>query len=82
MSNSQHFVVRSGEDLGRAVGELRRSQGLTQEQLGASAGISRDWVAQLEHGRQSRSFEKMLRLLRRLGADVVVVPAQAHDGQA
>jgi HTH-type transcriptional regulator/antitoxin HipB len=80
--NEQHYVVRSPEDLGRAIGELRRANGLTQAQLAATGGISRDWLAHLERGRQSRSFAIMLRLLRRLGADVIVVPAQARDGQA
>jgi HTH-type transcriptional regulator/antitoxin HipB len=80
--NDQHFVVRSPEDLGRAVGELRRAQGLTQEQAATRAGTSRDWIAQLERGRMSRSFTIVLRIVRRLGGDLVVIPAKAPDGEA
>lgn len=82
MSNDQRFVVRSPEDLGRAIGELRRAQGLTQEQMATHAGTSRDWIAQLERGRMSRSFAIMLRLIRRLGGELVVIPAKATDGEA
>ncbi len=82
MPVEQRFVVRSPEDLGRAVGELRRARGLTQAQAATNAGISRDWLAQLERGRQSRSFSIMLRLIRRLGGDLVVIHAQAPDGEA
>lgn len=82
MSNEQRFVVRSPEDLGRTIGELRRGQGLTQEQMAAHAGISREWLAQLERGRPSRSLSVMLRLVRRLGGELVVVSTKADDGQA
>ncbi len=81
MAQPIQFVVRSPEDLGRAIGELRRAKGLTQDQLATTGGLSRNWLAQLERGRQSRSFSIMLRLLRRLGADLVVVVG-AEDGPA
>jgi transcriptional regulator with XRE-family HTH domain len=82
MPIEQRLIVRSPEDLGRAIGELRRAQGLTQEQMATHAGTSRDWIAQLERGRMSRSFSIMLRLIRRLGGELVVIPAQAADGEA
>ena len=82
MADEQRYVVRSTEDLGRTIGELRRTQGLTQEQMATNAGISREWLAQLERGRPSRSFSIMLRLIRRLGADLVVVAAKVPHGEA
>lgn len=81
MPNEQRFIVRSSEDLGRAIGELRRAHELTQEQTATQAGISRDWLAQLERGRPSRSFSVMLRLIRRLGGELVVISAKADDGE-
>lgn len=81
MHQEQRFVVRSPEDLGRALGELRRARGLTQEQTATQAGITRAWLAQLERGRPSRSLSVVLRLIRRLGADLVVVAAKADDGE-
>ena len=82
MPKEQRFIIRSPEDLGRAIGELRRAQGHTQEQMATHAGISREWLAQLERGRPSRSLSVMLRLIRRLGGELVVVSAKADDGEA
>lgn len=68
----ERYVVRSPEDLGRAVAGIRQAQGLTQAELGEQSGMSRDTIAQLERGRQGRSIELLLRLLRRLGATVTI----------
>ena len=68
----ERYVVRSPEDLGLAIAEIRKSQDLTQAQLAAHSGMSRDSLAQLERGRQGRSIELLLRLARRLGATVTI----------
>jgi transcriptional regulator with XRE-family HTH domain len=77
----ERYVVRSGEDLGRAIADIRKAQDLTQAALGARTGLSRDSVAQLERGRQGRSIELLLRMLRRLGATVTIT-VERNDGQA
>ena len=76
----ERYVVRSGEDLGRAVADIRKAQHLTQAALAAASGMSRDSVAQLERGRQGRSIELLLRMLRRLGATVTIT-VERNDGQ-
>lgn len=68
----ERYAVRSAEDFGRAIAELRKLQQLTQAQLAAQTGMSRDSLAQLERGRQGRSVDILLRLLRRLGATVTI----------
>jgi HTH-type transcriptional regulator/antitoxin HipB len=73
----ERYVVRSPEDLGRAVAGIRQTRGLTQAELGEQAGMSRDTIAQLERGRQGRSIELLLRLLRRLGATVTITVDRA-----
>jgi transcriptional regulator with XRE-family HTH domain len=75
------YVVRTPEDLGRAIAEIRKSQNLTQAQLAEQGAMSRDSLAQLERGRQGRSIELLLRLLRRLGATVTVTVGN-RDGAA
>lgn len=77
----ERYVVRSPEDLGRTVAEIRRSRELTQAQLAASSGMSRDSLAQLERGRQGRSIELLLRLLRRLGATITIT-VERPDGSS
>ncbi len=69
---STTWTIRSAEDLGRAVAELRRARGKTQAQVAAEGGISRDWLAKLETGRSSAILDHLLRLLRRMGATVTV----------
>jgi transcriptional regulator with XRE-family HTH domain len=75
------WVVRSGEDLGRAVAEIRHEQGLTQAELAQQGAISRTWLAKLESGRSAVVLDHLLRLLRRLGATVTVT-FEVPDGQA
>ena len=68
----RRWVVRSGEDIGRAIGEIRQSHGLTQQALAAQAGLSRTWLAKLETGRSAVVLDHLLRTLRRLGATVTI----------
>ncbi len=75
------WVVRGGDDIGRAVAEIRRDRHLTQQQLAEQAGLSRDWLAKLETGRSAVVLDHLLRLLRRLGASVTIT-FEGGDGPA
>lgn len=66
------WTIRSGDDLGRAIAEIRHERGLTQEEFAEQAGISRVYLAQIESGRSSSVLEHMLRALRRAGAQLTV----------
>jgi HTH-type transcriptional regulator/antitoxin HipB len=68
----RRWVVRTGADLGRGVGEIRRAQKLTQEQLAEQTGIARPWLAKLETGRSAIVLDQLLRVLRILGATVTI----------
>ena len=68
----QRYVVRSPEDFVRTVAAIRHMHGLTQAQLATQAGMSRASLGQLETGRQGRSVALLLRLLRRLGANITI----------
>ncbi len=72
MAAQRTWNVRSGEDVGRAVAELRRARGLTQAELAVRGGLSRAWLAKLETGRTTAVLDHLLRLLRRLGATVTI----------
>jgi transcriptional regulator with XRE-family HTH domain len=71
-TNEQRWVIRSAADFGRAIAGLRAEQGVTQSELAARSGVSRHYVAQLERGATALMLERVLRLLRRLGAEVTV----------
>jgi HTH-type transcriptional regulator/antitoxin HipB len=76
----QRWVVRSGEDLGRAIAEIRGARAMTQQQLSEQVGLSRTWLAKLETGRSAVVLDHLLRVLRRLGATFTVTFDIADDG--
>jgi transcriptional regulator with XRE-family HTH domain len=76
----QRIEVRRAEDLGLAVSEARRALGMTQAQLAEGSGVERTYLAKLEAGLSTLLLDRSLRLLRRLGARLVVeLPDSAHE---
>ena len=67
-----NIEIRRAEDLGMAVSEARRALGLTQSQLAEQSGVERTYLAKLEAGLSTLLLDRTLRLLRRLGARLVV----------
>jgi len=74
------FRIRSAEDLGAVVADMRRVRRLTQAELARTAGLSREYLAQIETGRSSSVTEHTLRLLRRLGATITISFDDQDDG--
>jgi transcriptional regulator with XRE-family HTH domain len=56
-------------DVGRRIAELRKAQGLTQEQLSVHLGTSFQWVSQLEGGR-NMTLHSLVRIANALGASL------------
>lgn len=54
---------------GRRVRALRKSRGLTQEQLGSATGLDYKYVGNLERGERTPSFEAIERLADALKVD-------------
>jgi len=72
--------IRRAEDLGLAVSEARRALGMTQLELAEQSGVERTYLAKLEAGLSTLLLERTLRLLRRLGARLLVeLPDRAGD---
>lgn len=71
-NSRQTWVIRSAEDFGRTIAGLRAESGLTQAELARQGGVSRNYLAQLETGLTVVMLDRVLRLLRRLGAEVTV----------
>ncbi len=77
----QQWVVRSSEDFGRGIAEVRRNQHLTQRELAEQGGLSRHWLAKLEAGHSTPVLEHLLRLTRRLGITITLI-WDGDDGPA
>jgi transcriptional regulator with XRE-family HTH domain len=67
---------RVTKDIGRRIAELRRERGLTQEQLAVKVGVTFQWLAQVEAGRNVTVYTlvKMANALRAPLADLLVAP--------
>ncbi len=71
-TKAQTWTIRSGSDFGRAVAAIRARRGLTQEGAAELAGVPRTYLARLEAGMTVILIDRILRILRRLGAEVTV----------
>ncbi|GAB7046801.1 hypothetical protein JCM9534A_19270 [Catenuloplanes indicus JCM 9534] len=72
--------MRSGSDFGVAVAEARAIRGLTQAATAELAGVERTYLARIEAGATTLLLDRILRILRRLGAEVIVLlPEEDHD---
>ncbi len=62
--------IRDHRVLGRALRTLRDQAELTQEELGARAGIGASYLSQLENGHRGVGWHSVTRLLNGIGADL------------
>ncbi|MGI8793780.1 MAG: helix-turn-helix domain-containing protein [Acidimicrobiales bacterium] len=69
--------VRTGADIGRAIGELRIRRAMTQAELAEKTGLTPSYLSKIESGRTSTILEHELRILRRLGASITI---ELRDG--
>lgn len=65
--SGMNVSVSRPADLGAAVRHARRSLGVSQDLLAASAGVGPRFVVELEAGKPTVQFEKMLAVLAALG---------------
>lgn len=74
-----HFGCIKGivtwEQVGQAVRELRRAAGLTQQQLGDRAGVSRLCVGDLERSTRQTGIASLLRIVAALGYEIDLHPS-------
>ncbi|NBT42013.1 MAG: transcriptional regulator [Alphaproteobacteria bacterium] len=60
------------EKLGYIVKQVRKEQGLTQEQLAATTGVGVRFIRELEHGKESCHIGKALNVVSMLGIDITI----------
>ncbi|MEX2289768.1 MAG: helix-turn-helix transcriptional regulator [Mycobacteriales bacterium] len=68
----KQVTVRTAAELGIAVAEARRRCGLSQVELAEQTGIARTYLARMETGLTVVLLDRVLLVLRRLGAQMVV----------
>jgi transcriptional regulator with XRE-family HTH domain len=68
--------------LGKEIRKVRLAAGLTQEQLGFAAGVSREYVNQLEAGKSSPTVDVFLRLCKSMHTDAAALVKAAGRSSA
>ncbi len=65
------YRINSVEDLGKLIHQVRKEQGLTQEQLAALCGVGVRFLRELEHGKETCHLGKALFVVEALGIDLL-----------
>ena len=64
------MIIQNAKDLGYAIREYRKKQGLTQIQLSAMANVSPRFIGELEKGKPTIELEKALNVAWILGLNL------------
>jgi len=71
--------IRKGTDLSAALAAGRRQLGLSQAELAERAGVTRDYIGDLESGELGMRVTRLLRVLGELGAEIsLTLPDTRH----
>ncbi len=65
-------TIRAVSELGRAIRLRRKAIGLTQTAVAQVAGVGNRFVSELERGKATAEFGKVLRVVSVLGLDLHV----------
>lgn len=69
--------IQTADDLGRAIRARRTALGLDQGALARLAGVSRQWIVEVERGKPRAEVGLLLRTLQALRLDLALKPAPA-----
>lgn len=65
--------------LGSVLRAYRESAGLSQEEVGVRAGITREWVNQVENDRASPTVDVFIRICQAIGVRASDILAEIED---
>ena len=69
-------IIRTALALGDVVRHARRRQGLSQADLATAAGTGRRFISELEAGKQTLEFERLLKVCNALGITLLASEAE------
>lgn len=74
------LTIRSVAELGRALRAVRRSSGVRIDDMAATAGVSKQFASDVELGKPTVQFDRVIKLLHEMGISVSIdIPAQAQE---
>ena len=68
----QKEIIKTCESMGKTIRNLRRSQGITQAQLAGLSNTGIRFISDLENGKETCRFDKILQVLSTLGVEIVI----------
>ena len=71
--------IQSARELGATVRARRGELGRSQAETAAAAGVSRQWLSELESGKQTAEVGLVLRVFDALDLDLVPEPRRAEE---
>lgn len=79
MTNSKPPLgnIQNAMELGQIVASQRKAQGLTQSDLAGLAQTGTRFISDLENGKGTVQFDKVMHILNLLGLDVVIMDRQS-----
>jgi y4mF family transcriptional regulator len=69
--------IQNAMELGQIVTRQRKAQGLTQADLAGLAQTGTRFISDLENGKGTVQFDKVMHILNLLGLDVVITDRQS-----
>ena len=64
--------INSAADFGQVVRRVRKKLSLTQSELAGACGTGTRFIVDLEHGKPTCEFEKVLRVAQMLGLKIEI----------
>jgi y4mF family transcriptional regulator len=72
--SAHQTLVKNTSDLGMMIRTSRKAQRLNQTQLAEAAGVGRRFVSEIEDGKATAEFGKLLAVCSALGIDLFARP--------
>jgi len=68
------WPVLDSKALGAALRDYRLSAGLTQAQVARQIGVDRQYVSELEQGKETEQLRRLFAAFKVLGLDLYLIP--------
>lgn len=72
MDNTNQIVIRSTRELGRLIKDRRIKKNMTQQHFADLVGVGRRFLSDLENGKETAEFGKVLATIQALGTDLLI----------
>lgn len=66
------YIIKTAGDVGRVIRERRKEYGLTQKQAAGMCNVGIRFLSELENGKTTLEFDKILRVLQAFGFQCMI----------